>query len=293
MVVVDFGAGFTEKWHQRLYPAIEPTNPLLAQTGKVVFITGGGTGIGKAIGEAFVKAGAAGLVIVGRREAVLKSAVEELTKVGNGKTKVTYAVADIRNEAAINTAFTSAIADHGKIDVCVSNAAFYETGKPIADYGVEELYEGIEVNMKGLIITTLGFLKVSKPGATFINVSSAAAFFPHVPNCSAYASSKAPGVKFVEYLHHERPELRVFNLQPGQIITDIYIKTGFPPENTDSAELPGGFSVWLASPEAEFLRGRFLFANWDVDGLKARAEEIKTKNLLTYDLRGWDSGPSA
>ncbi|CAG8977971.1 hypothetical protein HYALB_00001852 [Hymenoscyphus albidus] len=293
MVVVDFDASFTKEWHQRLYPAIEPTNPLLAQTGKVVFITGGGTGIGKAIGEGFIKAGAAGVVIIGRREAVLKSAAEELTKLGNGKTKVTYAVADILNEAAVNKAFTSAIADHGKIDVCVANAAFFETGKAIADYGVEELWEGIEVNIKGLIITTLAFLKVSKPGATFINISSAAAFFPHVPKISVYASSKASGLKFVEYLQHERPELRVFNLQPGQILTDIFVRSKFPPENIDEAELPGGFAVWLATPESEFLRGRFVFANWDVDGLKARAEEIKAKNLLTSDLRGWTSGPPA
>jgi len=43
------------------------------------------------------------------------------------------------------------------------------------------------------------------------------------------------------------------------------------------AKLPGNFCVWLASPEAAFLHGRFVWANWDVDELKARAEEVENK----------------
>ena len=51
--------------------------------------------------------------------------------------------------------------------------------------------------------------------------------------------------------------------------------------------LPGSFNVWLASPEAQFLKGKFLYANWDVDELKARAEEIKTSGQLSIGLGGW------
>lgn len=53
-----------------------------------------------------------------------------------------------------------------------------------------------------------------------------------------------------------------------------------------SAELPGHFCVWLASPEAKFLRGKFVWVNWDVDELKARAEEIARSKLLTTSLEG-------
>lgn len=51
--------------------------------------------------------------------------------------------------------------------------------------------------------------------------------------------------------------------------------------------LPASFHVWLASPEARFLKGRFLFTNWDVDELKARAEEIEKGSLYKIDLVGW------
>lgn len=51
--------------------------------------------------------------------------------------------------------------------------------------------------------------------------------------------------------------------------------------------LPATFSVWLASPEAHFLNRKFLWANWDVDELKARAEEIRNGPMFDLTLVGW------
>jgi hypothetical protein len=55
-----------------------------------------------------------------------------------------------------------------------------------------------------------------------------------------------------------------------------------------AAELPGQFYVWLASPEAEFLKGKFVWANWDAQELMERAEEIKSTKLLSVILAGAD-----
>jgi hypothetical protein len=53
------------------------------------------------------------------------------------------------------------------------------------------------------------------------------------------------------------------------------------------AELAGHFTLWLASPEASFLNGRCVWANWDVDEMKARAAEIEEdKFLLKFHLGG-------
>lgn len=61
----------------------------------------------------------------------------------------------------------------------------------------------------------------------------------------------------------------------------------------DLVSLPASFSVWLASPEARFLKGKFLWANWDVDELKARAKEIEASTQLDIGLIGWPfGGPS-
>lgn len=53
-----------------------------------------------------------------------------------------------------------------------------------------------------------------------------------------------------------------------------------------SVELPGHFCAWLASPEASFLRGKYVWVNWDIDELKARKEEILSTDLLDIKLGG-------
>lgn len=54
------------------------------------------------------------------------------------------------------------------------------------------------------------------------------------------------------------------------------------------AALPGGFCVWVASPQAAFLKGRFVWANWDVTELMERQKEvIANPMLLTLSLGGW------
>jgi hypothetical protein len=52
------------------------------------------------------------------------------------------------------------------------------------------------------------------------------------------------------------------------------------------ADLPGRFYVWLASPEARFLRGKLVWANWDAEELVSRAEEIARSRLLETLVEG-------
>lgn len=51
-------------------------------------------------------------------------------------------------------------------------------------------------------------------------------------------------------------------------------------------ELPAHFCVWLASAEAEFLKGKFVWTNWDAQELVSRKQEIKASRLLTLGLNG-------
>jgi hypothetical protein len=50
--------------------------------------------------------------------------------------------------------------------------------------------------------------------------------------------------------------------------------------------LPADFAVWLASPDAAFLKGKFVYANWDVDELKAMAKELENSSDITLGLYG-------
>ncbi len=66
------------------------------------------------------------------------------------------------------------------------------------------------------------------------------------------------------------------------ICCEVYRETTF-----DLFSLSANFNVWLASPEAGFLMGKFLWANWDVDELKSKAKEIEAGTQLSIGLVGW------
>lgn len=55
-------------------------------------------------------------------------------------------------------------------------------------------------------------------------------------------------------------------------------------------ELPADFTVWALSDEARFLKGRLVWANWDVDELKARGSEIEKAGIFTVAIEGWPFG---
>jgi hypothetical protein len=54
-----------------------------------------------------------------------------------------------------------------------------------------------------------------------------------------------------------------------------------------TVKLAGDFLVWMASPEAAFLRGRQVWANWDVDELKLEADVLQAGRMLTSVMSGW------
>lgn len=82
------------------------------------------------------------------------------------------------------------------------------------------------------------------------------------------------------------------SLHPGTVVTDM-IKESFRAFAKDTPELVGGLATWLAAwddGDRSFLTGRYLNANWDVENLLERKEEIVEKGLLKIDLKG-EFGP--
>jgi hypothetical protein len=64
-------------------------------------------------------------------------------------------------------------------------------------------------------------------------------------------------------------------------------KAGF----IDDESLPAQYFVWLSTPDAAFLTGKWVWANWDVEQLIARKEEITSSYLLTSVVQGWPFQP--
>jgi len=282
--MASFGKSFTPTYHHHSYPAIDPSRPELSAKGKVVLITGGGQGIGKATAHAFAQANAHAIIITGRTQKTLLETKAELEKI-NADTKVHTFVGDVTDADAVRSIFDSIKQEFGSLDVLVSNAGYLPESAPFSKQDPDEFWKAFEINTKGAFNILLAFRSVASPNATLINVSTAAAHIAF-PGSQGYSSSKTAALSLFEFFQTENNSLRVISVHPGVILSAMSIKAGFPPQ--DDETLAAHFQVWLAGPDADFLKGKMVWANWDVEELKVKKDEILNGHLLEMSLRGWE-----
>jgi NAD(P)-dependent dehydrogenase (short-subunit alcohol dehydrogenase family) len=219
---------FTKTWHNKPYPQISPLLPELRATNRVVFITGGGTGIGKATAIAFAQAGAKFIAIFGRRIDKLQAAAEEIRKANpNGATTVIFEVVDLSQRAAVNAAFANALkkAGEAQIDIFIHNAGILQTHGVVAGYDYDAFRNGLDLNMVGAFNTVQAMLPLLAHDAKVFNISSGIAHLSLMPHCWAYAATKIANTKMFEYLQAENPNLHVVNVHPGVVNTEINAST--------------------------------------------------------------------
>ncbi|ORY02449.1 hypothetical protein BCR34DRAFT_81182 [Clohesyomyces aquaticus] len=275
------------KVHQAPYPAIDPTQPSLSAAGKTVLITGGATGIGFSIARNFAAAKASTIVLVARRAPTLKTASAELKKKYPSTQVLTYAV-DISDSDAVTALFSSATSDakNHSVDVVILSAAYIPTlaqSLSIPDSEYRAAFDTNVIGNLGVVRTYLG-LPASPSGfaKTVLDVSSEAALLAY-PNMSAYGISKHAFSFALRHTQDEHPDVRFHSFHPGAIWTPATEKSGFTREALESIlddeQLPGRFAVWLAGPDAEFLKGRFVMAKWDVEDL------VQNKKVFEEDGR--------
>lgn len=279
----------TKTWHNTSYPSISPTRPQLSADGKVILITGGGIGIGPAVAAAFADAGSKKIAILGRTLKALSATQTALESSHPGLT-VLPLVADVTDPIAVNIAFKTARQRLGPVDVLVSSAGYMADKATIAEADIAEWWRGLEVNVKGNMIVAQAFLNNrAAENSTIIAYTTGAAHLPALGGFSSYAVSKMSMIKFYDYLAAEYSDVRVFNVHPGVIMTEMGYKAldggiEFP---QDDVSLTAGFTVWVASNESEFLRGRLLWANWDIDELAENKAEFEDKSKYTLGLLQW------
>lgn len=233
----------TKTWHTDTYAAIDPFRPGLSLAGKSVVITGGGSGIGGAIAQSCAKAGAATIVLIGRREHILQDNKAKIASISS-KTNVLVLTADIGNEGQVNEAFKSIKAALGPVDVFVNNAAYFSGAGSLIDDSIDEWFAAFETNVKGSVLAIRGFLTVAKPDATVVNISTAIAHMKadFFPGFSAYAASKVASTRAFDYLQSERPDLHVVSVHPGQVVTDMAAKVGMT-TTIDTGQLTNSFDI--------------------------------------------------
>ena len=160
------------------------SNPALK--GKVAVVTGAGSGIGRAIAEAFADEGAA-VVLAGRREDKLADAVSVITKSGGRARGI---ATDVTDEDGVARLFRGSVAAFGGVDILVNNAGAFGGG-PTDDVSVADWRAMLEVNLTGAFICSREAFRLmkAKRSGRIINIGSTAAKVPR-PRSAAYAASK-------------------------------------------------------------------------------------------------------
>ncbi|KAF2004704.1 NAD(P)-binding protein [Amniculicola lignicola CBS 123094] len=280
----------TAVYHDTTYPALSPSRPELSAEGKTVLITGGGTGIGAETARYFAEAGASRIALLGRREQPLLDTKASINaKFPN--VNVFTASTDITKKHQVEDAFAKFVGK-GKLNVLVSNAAVNGPIEKVDDVDIDEFLAGIVVNVGGALNIAQAFLRHAAPDAVVIDVNSSVAHENFGGVCPSYGVSKLGVFRVWHDVGSVHPNLFVFHVQPGVVDTDMNKAVGGVKAIgfEDHVSLPASFHVWLASPEARFLKGKFLWSNWDVDELKSRAEELEGSQQLSLNLVGWPFG---
>ncbi|KAK1754528.1 hypothetical protein QBC47DRAFT_402943 [Echria macrotheca] len=272
-------------YRTKSYPSIDPTQPSLSTAGKSAVLTGAGSGIGASIALSLARSGISHLALIGRREHALLSTKTSIHTI-SPSTKVSIYPLSLTSSPSLATALASFASQtpSGKIDILIANAGSLGPLSSLTSASSEEWWETFEVNVLGNFNLIRAFLGHAVADASVVYITSAIVHGPYFPNESAYCASKAGATKMFEYLHYEHPDLTVLAVQPG-LIRDTGMLAGFEfvAEGLgmgvdelpwDDAALPGDFVVWAVSPEARFLNGRFVWANWDVDEMKGDKEGI-------------------
>ncbi|KAE9992582.1 hypothetical protein EG327_008457 [Venturia inaequalis] len=285
----NFSTSFTKAYHRTPYAAISPSLPRLSVEVKNVLVTGGATGIGLSIATAFASAGALNVILVARREGNLQKAREELVSLKSKAQIHTYA-ASVSDGPRIKEVFADVRKTIGDIDILVSCAGITGSATETLDLPLSEVWECFETNVKGALNVVHEFL-VNGPenrNRIIIDVSSAAAHLA-LPKQSPYCASKAAFTSLLRQICIEKKAsgLRTYSIHPGGVLTQMARSFGYGEDDADwdDVNLPGHFCVWLASEEARFLSGRFLWASWDVEEMKARRAEFEENpELCTLGL---------
>ncbi|HUT53409.1 MAG TPA: SDR family oxidoreductase [bacterium] len=239
-------------------------------SGKKALVTGGSYGLGKAMAEALIEAGAAvGLVDVSNE---LAATVSELLAKGGPQRRVAGITADLIDRAARRRAFDEFIAAFGTIDIIVNNAGIQRRHRA-EDFPIEDWDQVIELNLTAVfdLCQMAGRVMLQKGAGKIINVASLLSFTGGL-TVPAYAAAKGGVAQLTKALANEWAArgVNVNALAPGYMDTPLNTALKNDPARSRQileripaarwgvpADLKGAV-VFLASRASDYVHGAVL-----------------------------------
>lgn len=233
-------------------------------TGRKAIITGGDSGIGRAVAIAFAREGADVLISYLNED---KDATETAKYVEEAGRKAVLVPGDISDEAQCKKIINTALDEFGEIDILVNNAAYQMTHKSLQDLSTSELDHTFKTNIYAMFWLCKAAEPHLKPGSTVVNTTSINAYKPS-PGLLAYATTKGAIQNFTSGLAQLWAEkgIRVNCVAPGPIWTPLIPSTmdtervkNFGKDTPlqragQPAELAAAF-VLLASQDSSYMTG--------------------------------------
>jgi NAD(P)-dependent dehydrogenase (short-subunit alcohol dehydrogenase family) len=264
-------------------PAAELTAPESPSGSRIVVVTGGARGIGRAIGAAFAALGDT-IVIIDRDG---DEAARVAAELGPSHRAIT---ADLAVEAETPAAFEEIGRMFGKVDILINNAAVADRFMPVSEQTAAYVTGVLDINLTGAFIALQQALALMpKPGGVILNLGSINTFLPFAPR-HAYGASKAGIDMLTRCIAAELGPvgIRTATIAPGYIRTpgvgaledEGKIDTGkirrrIPMGELGRPEDIAHAAVFLASEEASYMTGAILYVDggWTAFGNAGDASE--------------------
>ncbi|HEY2650251.1 MAG TPA: SDR family oxidoreductase [Puia sp.] len=237
---------------------------------KVALITGGDSGIGKAVAILFAKEGAKIAIAYLNEEEDAQETKKIIEGYGG---RVILIPGDIASREFCDNMVRIVVDEYGRIDVLVNNAGLQYTSKSITDITDEHLEETFAVNILSMFRITRAALPHMKEGSCIINTTSITAY-EGSPELLDYSATKGAIVAFTRSLakNLRDKKIRVNGVAPGPIWTPL-IPASFDPDRTEKhggktpMERPGQpvevapSYLFLATKASSYMSGQILHPN--------------------------------
>lgn len=243
-------------------------------SGQSAVVTGGASGMGRAIARTFAREGAA-VTVVDIRSSPRAGGRPTQKLISEHGGKAQFVKADVSDRNDIETAVEKTLDRFGSLDIMVNNAGIWGKQRPITEITEDDYDSVMDVNLRGVYFgcqAAVQVMKAQKSGGTILNMSSVAGLFAY-ENASVYCASKAAIANLTRELAVEQGPngIRINAISPGLILTAQLIqdegakgefeeevplrREGDPEEVADAA-------LFLVSDAASYVSGH----NLVVDG---------------------------